>query len=79
MKMSEIMAKAKDLNIKSFGLKRDELIRGIQRAEGNFDCFGSASDYCDQDECTFRVLCLDGDQKAAKKARKKAAGSGEDD
>ena len=35
-----------------------ELIREIQRSEGNFDCFGSAQDYCDQPECLFRDICL---------------------
>ena len=60
MKMSEIAAKAKALNIKSFGMKRDEIIRSVQRAEGNFDCFGSATSYCDQEDCCFRALCLEG-------------------
>ncbi len=68
MKMSEITARAKALNIKkSFGMKRDDLIRSIQRAEGNFDCFGSATDYCDQWGCAFRPLCLNGGQKAEAK------------
>jgi hypothetical protein len=35
-----------------------ELIRRIQRAEGNFDCFGTAIDYCDQSQCCFREDCL---------------------
>lgn len=58
MKMQEIRAKAKALGINSFGKKKAELIREIQRAEGNFDCFGTARDYCDQLECCFRDLCL---------------------
>ena len=59
MKMSEITAKAKALNINSFGMKRDEIIRSIQRAEGNFDCFGRAdSNYCDQEACLWRADCL---------------------
>jgi hypothetical protein len=77
MKMSEITAKAKALNIKSFGMKRDDLIRSIQLAEGNFDCFGSATAYCDQQGCAWRSLCLDGGnggngsgEEAAKKSRK---------
>jgi hypothetical protein len=80
MKMSEITAKAKALNIKSFGMKRDDLIRSIQLAEGNFDCFGSTTAYCDQQGCAWRSLCLDGGNggnegngggtEAAKKSRK---------
>lgn len=59
MKMEEVRAKAKALGLKStFGLSKGELIRRIQRAEGNFDCFGSAKDYCDQLECCFREDCL---------------------
>ncbi len=65
MKMGEIMVRAKELNIKGFGMKRDELIRSIQRAEGNFDCFGTAADgYCDQEACSYRALCLNGEAKA---------------
>lgn len=31
-----------------------ELIMEIQRMEGNFPCFGTAVDYCDQWKCCFR-------------------------
>lgn len=58
MKMQEIRAKAKALGINSFGKKKADLIREIQRAEGNFDCFGTAQGYCDQLDCCFRSLCL---------------------
>jgi hypothetical protein len=59
MKMQEIRAKAKALGIKNtFGLKKEELIRRIQKAEGYFDCFGTAKDYCDQVQCCFRDDCL---------------------
>ena len=36
-----------------------QLYRGKQLKEGNFDCFGKASDYCDQLDCRYRELCLD--------------------
>jgi hypothetical protein len=59
MKMQEVRAKAKALGLKNtFGLSKMELIQMIQRAEGNFDCFGSATDYCDQFHCCFREDCL---------------------
>ena len=65
MRMQEIRALAKSLGINSFGKSKVELIKEIQRKEGNFDCFGSATDYCDQDACLFRSACLNG-KKAGK-------------
>jgi hypothetical protein len=59
MKMREIRMLAKNRGINSFGQTKENLIRQIQRAEGNFDCFGSAAGYCDQSACAFRSLCLD--------------------
>jgi hypothetical protein len=59
MKRKEIKAKANKTGIKNtFGLSKAELIRRIQRTEGNFDCFGKAKGYCDQLQCHFRVDCL---------------------
>ena len=54
MKMNEIRALAKSLGVNSFGKTKTELIKEIQRKEGNFDCFGSAEDFCDQQKCVFR-------------------------
>ena len=60
MKIQEVRARAKRLGMKgTFGLSKAELIRRIQRAEGNFDCFGSASSgFCDQTNCLWRDDCL---------------------
>jgi hypothetical protein len=58
MKINEIRALAKSLGINSFGKTKAELIKEIQRKQGNFDCFGTALDYCDQLECIFRASCL---------------------
>ena len=59
MKMQEVRAKAKALGLKeTFGLSKAELIRKVQEAEGNFDCFRRATDYCDQLQCCFRDDCL---------------------
>lgn len=60
MKMQAVRLRAKHLGIHSSGKKKTDLIREIQRAEGNFDCFGSGKDYCDQESCCFRSLCLGG-------------------
>lgn len=35
------------------------LIRSIQRAEGNLDCFGRPPDDCDQFNCKWRRYCLE--------------------
>ncbi len=59
MKMQEVRERAKALGLKkTFGLSKKELIRQIQKGEGNFDCFGTAKDYCDQFQCCFREDCL---------------------
>ncbi len=58
MKMHEVRVIAKNLGINSFGMSKAELIKEIQRKQGNFDCYGSAGDYCDQLECLFRSSCL---------------------
>jgi len=58
MKMNEVRTIAKCLGLNSFGKSKAELIKEIQRKQGNFDCFGSAINYCDQLECLFRASCL---------------------
>jgi hypothetical protein len=66
MKMKEIQTMGKKYGINSFGKTKVNLIREIQIAEGNFDCFGKAAGYCDQLTCCFRMICLDGDQSNSK-------------
>jgi hypothetical protein len=40
-------------------MEKAELIRAIQRAEGNFDCFGTAAEEeCSQEECLWREECF---------------------
>jgi hypothetical protein len=56
--MNEIRVIAKSLGINSFGKNKAELIKEIQRKQGNFDCYGSATEYCDQLNCLFRSSCL---------------------
>ena len=69
MKMQEIRQMAKRRGINSFGKSKEKLIREIQLSEGSFDCFGTAEAYCDQDNCCFRSICLNGN--TAKSARQK--------
>jgi hypothetical protein len=63
MDMNQVKARAKSLGLKSVGVKKTKLIRSIQRAEGNFDCFDTADGYCDQSQCSFRSLCLKDNKK----------------
>jgi hypothetical protein len=40
-------------------MRKADLIRAIQRAEGNFDCYGTATEEeCDQEECLWREECF---------------------
>jgi hypothetical protein len=60
MKMADIRKKAKQAGVSGriVSMKRAELIKAIQRAEGNPDCFGTATTYCDQANCSWREDCL---------------------
>lgn len=59
MKMEEIKKMAKSLGFTiSPEIKKIEVIKAIQRKEGNFDCFGTAVNYCNQAKCLFKKDCL---------------------
>ena len=59
MKMSGIQKIAKKAGIKNtWRYSKSDLIKTIQRKEGNFDCFGTATDYCDQFNCLWKSDCL---------------------
>ena len=58
MTVKELQKMAEGLGIKTTGLRKAKMIKTIQSAEGNFDCFGTAISYCDQMNCLFREDCL---------------------
>lgn len=58
MRMTEVRKRAKDLGLEPGSLRKADLIRAIQRAEGHFDCFGTATGFCDQQDCAWRKDCL---------------------
>jgi len=59
MNLKEIKDMAKSQDIKVGNMKKENIIRAIQRAEGNFDCFGSAiTGECNQMNCIWRGDCL---------------------
>ncbi len=58
MKLDEIKEKAKQHDIKAGKMKKADLVRAIQAAEGNNVCFetGQAA-HCGQGECLWREDC----------------------
>jgi hypothetical protein len=60
MNMQEIRAKAREQGVKArAGIKKADLIRTIQAAEGNPQCFGAEWRFdCQQMDCCWRKDCL---------------------
>jgi len=59
MNLKDIKGIARKQGVKTDKMKKDEMIRAIQRAECNFDCFGKAvSGNCTQSDCLWREDCL---------------------
>jgi hypothetical protein len=60
MKQSEIVAKANALGVNGRGLKRMELIKAIQKAEGNRPCLGNLGieEHCSPDRCCWYKDCV---------------------
>jgi hypothetical protein len=58
MKMDQIRVKAKAVGVNVMRKSKEAVIREIQRAEGNRDCFNRGeSRMCGQDKCAWRVEC----------------------
>ncbi|MDA8077465.1 MAG: Rho termination factor N-terminal domain-containing protein [Nitrospiraceae bacterium] len=61
MNLKQIKEIAKTKGINGGKMKKDELIRSIQKTEGNFDCFGTAGlGHCSQEDCLWREDCIKG-------------------
>lgn len=59
MRLVEIEKKARALGIKdTWRYSKKDLIKTIQRKEGNFDCFQSGGRSCDQSACCWRSDCV---------------------
>ncbi|MBZ0220809.1 MAG: SAP domain-containing protein [Candidatus Methylomirabilis sp.] len=58
MQMEKVREKAKKLGLKTSRKGKRDLIREIQVTEGNFPCFGTAVDLCDQLQCCWKEDCL---------------------
>jgi hypothetical protein len=58
MKLEEIKKIAKQYSIKTGKAKKSDLVRAIQQAEGNDQCFESGgATLCGQDTCLWREDC----------------------
>lgn len=63
MNIQQLKTIAQQHQIDATGMSKTEIIHQLQRQEGNFDCFASATDgECDQLDCLWREDCF----KAAK-------------
>ena len=59
MHMNEIKHIARDRGVTPGRLKKVDLVRAIQKAEGNTSCFRTdQADGCDQGQCLWREDCL---------------------
>lgn len=58
MKMADVRQKAEGLGIAAGRMKKTDLIRRIQQAEGYSPCYGTSNGTCAQMECCFRDDCL---------------------
>jgi hypothetical protein len=58
MKMQEIRKKAKALGIEPGKSRKADVIRAIQKAEGNTPCFGKGTTACPYLDCCWREDCL---------------------
>jgi hypothetical protein len=56
--LTEIKKKAKSMGIANSKLEKEDLVHAIQESEGNFPCFKTAGDYCDQAACCWREDCI---------------------
>lgn len=66
MKVDDIRTIARDMGIKPGKLNKTQLVRTIQREEGNYECFATSTDEssCDQTGCLWREDCFVTAQKS---------------
>jgi hypothetical protein len=58
-KYNEIQKMAKNMGINTFQMKKKDMILGIQRAENNIECFGTARvESCQELACLWREDCV---------------------
>ena len=65
MRMIDIRAKAKAIGVDPAKMKKGDLVRAIQKAEGVTECFGSGTEDCLYMDCCFRSDCMEGHAQPA--------------
>ena len=70
MKMLEVKKIAQGIGLKPGRIKKVDLIRLIQKTEGNNPCFGYGQHDCDQLNCCWREDCIISKKKKVKKPKK---------
>lgn len=59
MRIQEIREIAGEMSVKAGKMKKTDIIRAIQRAEGNVDCYAVRQGHeCDQINCLWRKDCM---------------------
>lgn len=59
MTFNEIQKMAKSMDINTYRMKKTDMIRSIQRAENNIDCYNTERvENCHEDACWWRGDCL---------------------
>jgi hypothetical protein len=59
MRLEEIQNMARGMGIRSLKMKKAHLIRAIQRAENNIECYGTRRvDNCQEIACLWKSDCL---------------------
>ena len=58
MKLPDIKKKAQATGVNPGKMKKGDLIRAIQKAEGNPSCFGTGTSACPYLDCCWREDCI---------------------
>jgi hypothetical protein len=59
MKFNEIRNMAKGMGTNTYGMKKTDVVRAIQRKENNIDCYATQRvDICNEEACLWRNDCI---------------------
>ena len=59
MKINDVRKMAKRMNVNTYRMKKEGIIRAIQQAEKNMACFATERvTICNEDKCLWRDDCL---------------------